>query len=137
LTSGYREGIFTTTQWDTGIIKNTGEKGNQETDCPFLFIFSVKRNFILCIFFVYNWVVAQEFVSVNMDSVNMDEDVVLRLGSLLEQASATLARYNRQHWALWLAGDADRIKRGDATGIEHFLSALGGWAVSTMWSSTR
>lgn len=55
-----------------------------------------------------------------------DEDAVTRLVSLLEQASAALAKYNRPHWAQWLAGDADLIKRGDATGVKHFLSALGG-----------
>ena len=44
----------------------------------------------------------------------------------MKQASTTLSKYNRTHWANWLSKDAKWIDNGDFYGVEHFLSALGG-----------
>ena len=42
------------------------------------------------------------------------------------EAASLLRRYGEDHWAAWLERDADHIRRGDAHGIRHLLSAFGG-----------
>ena len=49
-------------------------------------------------------------------------DLLLTLDTL----ATLLRRYKVAHWADWISGDAQRIRFGDSTGIEHLLSAYGG-----------
>lgn len=49
--------------------------------------------------------------------------------ALLEDLRSTvgfLERCGEQHWAAWLARDAERIRGGDVEGLRHLLSAYGG-----------
>lgn len=49
-----------------------------------------------------------------------------RLIELLEAASALLRACGEAHWSAWLEKDLARLRRGDFSGVEHFLSAFGG-----------
>lgn len=51
---------------------------------------------------------------------------VARLDATLEEIVALLHAHGEEHWSAWLAGDLERIRKGDAYGIEHLLSAYGG-----------
>lgn len=56
--------------------------------------------------------------------VGVDKDIE-RLTTVLGQLRAMLEDAEPR-WASWIAGDADRLRRGDGDGVTHFLSALGG-----------
>jgi hypothetical protein len=49
-----------------------------------------------------------------------------QLISILEQIEHLLVTHGEQHWSAWITRDITVIKKGDAHGIVHFLSAYGG-----------
>lgn len=49
-----------------------------------------------------------------------------KLAELLDEAEALLRQHQIQHWADWLARDAQLIRNKDFYGIEHLRSAFGG-----------
>src|SRR5437588_343897 len=51
---------------------------------------------------------------------------VARLASLLDELAALLRAHSETRWAEWVAKDAALVRRGDAYGLTHFLSAFGG-----------
>jgi ABC-type transporter Mla MlaB component len=46
--------------------------------------------------------------------------------SILEQIEQLLVAHGEQHWSAWIKRDLTAIKRYDAHGIAHLLSAYGG-----------
>jgi len=53
-------------------------------------------------------------------------DKTQQLVKMLDEIAATLESFGDKHWSGWVSGDASRIRRGDLTGITHFLDAFGG-----------
>lgn len=49
-----------------------------------------------------------------------------QLIAILEQIEHLLVTHGEAHWSAWIARDITAIKRQDAYGIVHFLSAYGG-----------
>ena len=49
-----------------------------------------------------------------------------RLVGLLDELAALLLAHSEARWAEWVAKDAALVRRGDAYGLTHFLSAFGG-----------
>ena len=49
-----------------------------------------------------------------------------QLAESLDHIGTALESCDQQHWASWLRGDAARLRRGDLSGITHFLGAFGG-----------
>lgn len=39
---------------------------------------------------------------------------------------ALLRRHGEIHWAAWLERDAERLRKGDVSAVDHLLSAFGG-----------
>jgi hypothetical protein len=39
-----------------------------------------------------------------------------------------LRRFDDDGWASWLDEEASQVKRGDEYGLDHLLTAFGGWA---------
>ena len=59
----------------------------------------------------------------------MAADLEAARGELLSTTDALgglLQRYGERHWADWVIRDRERIREGDASGIDHLLSAYGG-----------
>ncbi|HEV7927417.1 MAG TPA: hypothetical protein VGR14_18845 [Verrucomicrobiae bacterium] len=44
----------------------------------------------------------------------------------LDEMATILESHGEQHWSQWIRGDAARLRRGDMSGVQHFLSAFGG-----------
>jgi hypothetical protein len=53
-------------------------------------------------------------------------DAVSGLIDALERIAALLRGRGERHWLAWIERDIALIHKGDAYGIEHFLSAYGG-----------
>lgn len=49
-----------------------------------------------------------------------------RLIELLETTTALLRACGEMHWSGWLEKDLVRLRQGDFSGVEHFLSTFGG-----------
>lgn len=49
-----------------------------------------------------------------------------KLAEILDEATAILRQHQIQHWAAWLARDAQLIRNKDFYGIENLRSAFGG-----------
>ena len=57
-----------------------------------------------------------------------------RLIDGLESLASLLKEHGEPGWADWLKKDAERIRGGDFSGIEHFLSAFGGMgSLNDLW----
>lgn len=44
----------------------------------------------------------------------------------VDETLTVLWRFDKRHWAEWLAQDRERIARGDVYGLDHLLQAFGG-----------
>lgn len=51
---------------------------------------------------------------------------VARLAARLDETAAFLATYGAGFWAVWLGGDARRLRGGDLRAVEHVLRAFDG-----------
>lgn len=49
-----------------------------------------------------------------------------KLTGMLDDISTRLKSLGEKRWANWFADDSARLRRGDLTAIDHFLSAFGG-----------
>jgi hypothetical protein len=58
-------------------------------------------------------------------TVGLDPDVA-RLAAAMDELAEFLRGQRQARWAGWVATDAATIRRGDARGLIHFLSAFGG-----------
>jgi hypothetical protein len=60
------------------------------------------------------------------------------LVELLTETAALLRRYGETHWAAWMERDAALLRRSDAEGIRHLLSAFGGMgSFNDLWLDPR
>jgi len=57
---------------------------------------------------------------------NDNKDKTHQLIFILEQIAHLLVTHGEQHWSAWITRDVTAIKKYDANGIVHFLSAYGG-----------
>lgn len=59
-----------------------------------------------------------------------------RLIDGLESLASLLKEHGGPGWADWLEKDAERIRSGDSSGVDHFLSAFGGMgSLNDLWLS--